>query len=113
MREPKMNQTARYTNFPNLYQKVKGKHAKTTLQSDWPVSLPQKLLLLSWATLLQSYTSINDPVFLFRGKAVEVNIPYGSWKEVEVQGNDRHVGHYTSVTLNQVRSTRQTIRTLN
>ena len=101
-----MDQTARYTDFPNLYNTVHGqhRHAQRTLQSDWPVALPQELLILSWATLLQSYTGITEPVLDLEGKSIQVNVPFGSWTEVEVDNANRGAGHHTSITLNQVGS---------
>lgn len=99
-----MDQKARYryTNFPNLYDTVKSKYGQATLQADWPISLPQEILILSWATLLQSYTSITEPVFSFEGRAVQVNAPLGPWNEVEVEDLNDQDGHHTSIALEKV-----------
>ena len=97
-----MDQKAIYTNFPNLYGTIKSKHTQATLQLDWFVSPPQEILILSWATLLQSYTSTTEPVFLFEGKAIQVNLPVSSWTEVEVEDASAQDGHHTAITLNKV-----------
>jgi hypothetical protein len=97
-----MGERLRYTNFPNLYGTVNEKQRLGTLQSGWTPALPEEVLILSWATLLNAYTGITDPVFSFEGKAIQVDIAGGSWTAVQVQDNDEVSGHYTAVTLNKV-----------
>ncbi len=103
LRRDQMDQTARYTRFPNLFSTVKSKQAQGTLQSQWPLLLPQELLILSWAALLQSYTGIAEPVFSFDGKAIQVDVLCGSWSEVQVEDALGQADHHTSITLNKVR----------
>jgi hypothetical protein len=99
-----MDQKQRYTIFPNLYDTINSRQAQARLQSVWPASLPQEILILSWATLLQSYTSITDPVFSFDGKATQVNRSLGSWTEVEIEDITGQVDHHTSISLNKAGS---------
>lgn len=97
-----MDYEHRYTHFPNLFDTVKGQQAQVALQSDWPVSLSQDILILAWAILLQSYTSITEPVFSVDGKSIKVNIPQGSWIEVQVNGDNDPEVYHTSLSLSRV-----------
>ncbi|KAF7504018.1 hypothetical protein GJ744_002897 [Endocarpon pusillum] len=94
-----MDHRVLYTKFPNLFDTAKTKSGRVALQTKWPVSLPQEILILSWASLLQSYTSITEPVFSFEGQAVQANTFLGSWNKVEAEGVNERDDHHTSVAL--------------
>lgn len=97
-----MGSLTTYTKFPNLYDTVDCHRQTVTCHAEWPRSLPKELLILSWAVLLRSYTRIADPVFLFDGKAMKVDIPQSSWAEVEVEGVGERDWSHTAFTLNKV-----------
>lgn len=91
-----------YTKFPNLFDTAKTDSGRVALQAKWPISLPQEFLILSWASLLQSYTSITEPVFSVEGQAVQANALLGSWNKIEGEGIDESDGHHTSIALKPV-----------
>lgn len=97
-----MDHSVIYTKFPNLLDTAKTNSGRAALQAKWPVSLPQEILILSWASLLQSYTSITEPVFSFEGQAVQANTLLGSWNKIEGEVVDERDGHHTSVALKPV-----------
>ncbi len=101
-----MHHRAIYTRFPNLFDTAKTKSGTASLQAEWPVSVPQEILILSWASLLQSYTSIREPVFSFEGQAVQVNGPCGTWNVVEAEGLNERDDRHTSIALQPVGSGR-------
>jgi hypothetical protein len=98
-----MDRKAMYTNFPSLYDTTDSEHVPAELHSVWPASLPQELLIFSWAALLQSYSGIAEPVFLFEGKPIQVNLSLERWVEVEVEDLGRQDGHHTSINIQNVR----------
>ena len=102
-----------YTKFPNLFDTAKTNSGRVALQAKWPVSLPQEILILSWASLLQSYTSITEPVFSFEGQAVQVNAFLGSWNKIEAESVNERDDHHTSIALKPVGSERLASRRQN
>lgn len=97
-----MDHRAIFTKFPNLFDTAKTNSGRAALQARWPVSLPQEILILSWASLLQSYTGVAEPVFSFEGQAVRVCASLGTWNKVETEGLNEGDRHYTSIALKPV-----------
>jgi hypothetical protein len=105
-----MDPQAGYTKFPNLYDVVSCDQQRGALNTVWPLDLPNELLILSWATLLQSYTDTADPVFLFDGQAIQVDVALGSWTEVQFEDTIEHERRHTSLALHSVSSSRSDLR---
>ena len=82
------DQTFQYTQFPNLNATYQQDQAEACLQTYWQERfspLPDEVLILAWASLLQAFTRVSTPVFSFNGQPISVDISAKRWNKLHVR----------------------------
>src|ERR1700722_3557663 len=77
-----------YTQFPDLHTTYQSREAAASLQTEWQgriSSLPDEVLILAWASLLQAFTRVSSPVFLLNAQPVSVDIQCKSRRAVQAR----------------------------
>src|SRR3954468_8882003 len=77
-----------YTKFPDLNTTYQSREVTASLQIEWQgriSSLPDEVLILAWASLLQAFTRVSSPVFLLNAQPVSVDIKCKSRRTVHVR----------------------------
>ena len=81
-------ETFQYTQFPDLNTTYQSREAAASLQTEWQgciSSLPDEVLILAWASLLQAFARVSSPVFLLNAQLVCVDIQCKSRRAVQAR----------------------------
>jgi hypothetical protein len=95
----------RYTKFPDLSSPYDGGNSSGTSYSwDADFDVPEEVLVLSWASLLQSYTGSEEPVFRVATNAVQVNLLKRTISRIEAASPVPSGCEWTGVLAQKVRT---------
>jgi ferricrocin synthase len=96
------DETFQYTQFPDLNTTHQSREATASLRTKWQgniSSLPDEVLILAWASLLQAFTRVSSPVFLLNARPVSVDIQCKSRRSVQVRDIPDGAGRPSSLVL--------------
>lgn len=96
------DRTFQYTQFPNLTAINQPSQTRACLQIHWQrrfLSLPDEVLILGWASLLQAYTRVSVPVFSLNGHPICVDVSQKRWRNVQVHESLEGAGPPSYLTL--------------
>jgi ferricrocin synthase len=81
------DQTFQFTQFPNLNATHQPSEARACLRTHWQgrfSSLPDEVLILAWASLLQAFTRVSTPVFSLNTQPISVDISRKRWTRLQI-----------------------------
>src|SRR2546421_8020931 len=96
------DQIFQYTQFPNLTainQPSEGRAFLHTHWQGWFLSLPDDVLILGWASLLQAYTRVSVPIFSLNGHPIRVDVSQKKWSDVQMHEILEGAGSPSYLTL--------------
>jgi hypothetical protein len=96
------DETFQYTQFPDLNTTYQSREETASLQTEWQgrtSSLPDEVLILAWASLLQAFARVSSPVFLLNAQPVCVDTQCKSRRTVQVRDILDSAGSPSSLIL--------------
>ncbi|ODH26883.1 hypothetical protein ACO22_04378 [Paracoccidioides brasiliensis] len=88
----------RYTSFPDLNYGQEELPSSSSV--DWKVDICQltvNTLILSWASLLKSFTGHENPVFCFNGQAIKADLAAKDFRAIDLEGNIQGQWTFTGI----------------
>ena len=96
------DQIFQYTPFPDLNATYQQTEARACLHTHWQgrfSSLSDEVLILAWASLLQAFTRISNPVFLLNGQPITVDLMRKRWTKLQARNILEGGGYPTHLIL--------------